>query len=99
MDLPAVVPGDVDIGWYVAQARARILANPDFPHLDPRWLAGAPGAEHLHALGLSPSPKWDGKKSPKGARKDRPSYFWEWRNYHTLGTHTGPKVGLLVAGR
>ena len=50
----------------------------------------------MHALGLSPSPKWDGKKSPKGARKDRPSYFWEWRNYHTLGTHTGAKVGILV---
>ena len=96
MDLPAVVPGDVDLWWYVGEARARIMANPDFPHLDPKWLAGAPGAEHLHALGLSPSPKWDGKKAPRGAVKDRPSYFWDWARYHTFGTHTGPGVAILV---
>ena len=96
MDLHAVVPGDVDLWWYVGEARARIMANPDFPHLDPKWLAGHPGAEYLYNLGLSPSPKWDGKKSPRGAKQDRPSYFWEWRNYYTFGTHTGPLVGILV---
>ena len=96
-DLPAVVPGDVDLGWYVAQARAtdhwRI---PTSPISIPSGFAGHPGAEYLHNLGLSPSPKWDGKKSPKGAKQDRPSYFWEWRNYHTFGTHTGPDAGILV---
>ena len=96
MDLPAAPPGDVDLGWYVGAARKRILANRDFEHFDPRWLAGASGAEYLYNLGLSPSPHWDGKKSPKGAVMDRPSYFWEWRNYHTFGVHTGARVGILV---
>ena len=41
MDLPDGPLGDIDLGWYVGEARARILANPDFPHLDPKWLTVA----------------------------------------------------------
>ena len=97
MDLPAAPPGDVDLGWYVAQARARILANRDFPHLDPKWLEGHDVPLELHARGLAPSPHWDGKKSPKGAVKCRPTFFWEWgRRYDAFGTYTGPDVGVLV---
>ncbi|MGE5756799.1 MAG: hypothetical protein ACM35G_13965, partial [Planctomycetaceae bacterium] len=95
MDLPDGPLGDIDYTWYAGEARARILANPDFNHLDPAWLKGSLIAEALHAFGLCPSPKWDGKKVPKGARVDRPSYFWDWSRYDAYGTHTGPSVGLL----
>ena len=30
MDLPDGPLGDIDFGWYVGEARARILANRDF---------------------------------------------------------------------
>ncbi|HMB05948.1 MAG TPA: DNA polymerase domain-containing protein, partial [Isosphaeraceae bacterium] len=96
MDLPEPGHplGDVDYGWYVGEARARILANRDFNHLDPKWLSGI--AADLYARGLAPSPHWAGKKSPRGAKRDRPSYFWEWSRYHTFGTYTGPEVGVLA---
>ena len=96
MDLPDGPLGDIDLGWYVGAARARILANRDFPHLDPKWLADSPLAQGLHARGLAPSPKWDGKKSPRGAKKDCPSFFWEWDRYDAFGVYTGPKTGVLV---
>ena len=96
MDLPDGPLGDIDLGWYVGAARARILANRDFPHLDPKWLADSPLAQGLHARGLAPSPHWSGKKSPRGARKDQPSYFWDWSRCATFGTHTGPPFGILV---
>ncbi|HMB07141.1 MAG TPA: DNA polymerase domain-containing protein, partial [Isosphaeraceae bacterium] len=96
MDLPDGPLGDIDIGWYVGEARERILANPDFPHLDPRWLADHPIAFDLYNRGLAPSPKWDGKKSPRGAKKDCPSFFWDWDRYDAFGVYTGPKTGVLV---
>ena len=95
MDLPDGPLGDIDIGWYVGEARARILSNPDFPHLDPKWIT-PPQAQDLHARGLAPSPHWAGKHSPKGSRKDQPSYFYDWSRYRTYGTYTGPEVGVLV---
>ena len=97
MDLPepGVMLGDVDYTWYVGEARQRIFAVRDgFLHLDPKWLSGI--AADLHARGLAPSPHWAGKHSPKGARKDHPSYFWDWSRYSTFGTHTGPEVAVLV---
>ena len=97
MDLPepGVMLGDVDYNWYVGEARQRIFAVRDgFLHLDPKWLSGI--AADLHARGLAPSPHWAGKHSPKGARKDHPSYFWDWSRYSTFGTHTGPEVAVLV---
>src|SRR5512142_519958 len=62
--------------------------------LIPEWLSGP--ALDLYNLGLCPSPHWDGKRSPKGARKDQSSYFWDWSRYSTFGTHTEPEVGVLV---
>jgi hypothetical protein len=50
----------------------------------------------LHKRGLAPSPHWAGKKSPKGSKKEHPSYFWRWPHYHTFGTYTGPQFGILV---
>ncbi|HMB05301.1 MAG TPA: DNA polymerase domain-containing protein, partial [Isosphaeraceae bacterium] len=95
-DLPDGPLGDIDYGRYIAEARERILACRDFPHLDPQWLADSPAAQDLYARGLSPAPKWDGKKSPKGSKVQFPSYFWPWGRYDAFGTHTGPEVGLLV---
>ncbi|HMB02346.1 MAG TPA: hypothetical protein VKP69_01235, partial [Isosphaeraceae bacterium] len=98
MDLPepGTLLGDIDYGWYAGEARSRILANPDFPHLDPRWIKGHAEPTELYARGLAPSPHWAGKKSPKGAKKDRPSYFWPWDRYPAYGTYTGPRFGVLV---
>ena len=96
MDLPNAgqTLGDVDYGWYASEARRRVLQFADFPHLDPKWLTGA--ALNLHAMGLCPCPKWEGKKSPRAAKSEVPSYFWDWPAYDAFGTWTGPLTGLLV---
>ena len=91
---PGQLLGNIDYAWYVGEARTRILANRDFPHLDPKWLSGI--AADLHARGLAPCPHWDGKKSPRGAKKDQPSYSYDWSQYRTFGTYTGPRFGVLV---
>ena len=102
MDLPDGPLGDIDYAWYVGEARDRILANRDFDHLDPKWLSGI--AADLYARGLAPSPHWAGKKSPKGAKKDRPSYFFEWQELpHVRHLHRSedrhPRPGHRPAGQ
>ena len=97
MDLPDHPPADLDIGWYVAQARKQILANRHFEHLDPKWLEGHAGPLDLHNKGLVPCPKWDGKKLPKGAEVRQPSFFWRWDAYESFATYTGAAVGILAS--
>ena len=67
MDLPDGPLGDIDLGWYVGEARARILANRDFPHLDPKWLDG-PSARTC-TPSASPQPQLGGEEVAEGCQE------------------------------
>ena len=84
-----VMLGDIDYGWYVGEARQRILANRDFPHLDPKWLSGI--AARPPRPRPRPQPALGRQESPKGARKDQPSYFCEWSSYAPSAPTPGPR--------
>ena len=67
-----------------------------YRHLDPGFLPGHPLALEVLGKGLSPCPK-RGKAQPVGSDARCPTYLYDWGPYPTVGTHTGPKVGILVS--
>jgi hypothetical protein len=95
-DIPDTgLPADLDMTWYITQARKTIQKVPGYHHLSRLRLRGYPAAVRLYEAGLSPVPK-RGKKQPKGSDAKCPTYLWEWRRSRTFGTYTGPLVGILV---
>jgi hypothetical protein len=90
------LPEDLDHGWYIAQARKVVQGCPGYHHRSRKRLGDHAPALEVHARGLAPVPKWKGKAQPKGADRSIPTYLWDWPRYQTFGTHTGPKVGILV---
>ena len=90
------LPEDLDLGWYIREARATIQATPGYRHFDPRLLG--PGDTLAHRVleaGLFPIPK-RGKSLPVGASPALPTFLWDWPQYPTVGTCTGPLVSILV---
>lgn len=94
--VPGVLPDDLDRSWYIAEARKAIQATPGYRHRSLKRLENHPLALEAHARGLAPVPKWAGKAQPKGADRSIATYLWPWSKYHTVGTYTGPQVGILV---
>lgn len=97
LDLPedGRLPEDLDLSWYIARARRTIQAVGGYRHLDPAWFKGHQPATTVYAHGLFPIPK-NGKQQPAGSDPGAPTYAWEWEYYPTVGTYTGPEVGILV---
>ncbi|MBV8232950.1 MAG: hypothetical protein JO329_23465 [Planctomycetaceae bacterium] len=90
------LPDDLDVNWYIRQARAIIQATPGYPHLLPRLLGPAESlGRRVRKAGLFPIPK-RGKSLPAGASPALPTYLWDWPQYPTAGTYTGPAVAILV---
>jgi hypothetical protein len=89
------LPEDLDFGWYVGQARKVIQSIPGYHHRARRLLLEHPAALDLLERGLVPVPK-HGKAQPKGSDRGIPTYLWDWPDFETLGTYTGPDAGILV---
>jgi hypothetical protein len=88
-------PDDLDYSWYIGEARETIQRVEGYRHLNPDWFKGYPLPTTVYAHDLFPVPK-RGKAQPKGSDRGQPTYLWDWSNYHTVGTYTGPVVGILV---
>lgn len=89
------LPEDLDMAWYASQARRIIQGVGGYRHLDPALFKGHPLATEVYARGLAPVPK-QGKQQPAGSDPKALTYLWEWDQYPTVGTGTGPEVGILV---
>ena len=96
MDLPDRLAVDVDFGFYIGQARRTIQKVRGYRHLAPRQLEGHPLALEAKAAGLVPVPKWGGKAQLSGSDPSVPTFLWDWSEITTVGTFTGPAVGILV---
>jgi DNA polymerase family B len=92
------LPEDLDVGWYIAQARRIIQSVPGYRHRSVRRLLDHPEALALHHLGLVPVPAWAGMTQPPRAARAAPTYLWDWDSYVTFGTCTGPAAGILALG-
>ena len=89
------LPDDLDYSQYIDKARRTIQRVEGYRHLNPDWFKGCPLPTTVYAHDLFPVPK-RGKEQPKGSDCNQPTYLWDWTNYHTVGTYTGPAVGILV---
>jgi putative DNA primase/helicase len=94
-DLPESLPDDIDWSFYLGQARRKIQATPGYRHLATKRLQGNGPAELVRQKGLVPVPKY-GKAQPAGSNVKHPTLLWDWPSYPTLGTYTGPDLGLMV---
>jgi hypothetical protein len=90
------LPADLDVGWYIGQARKVVQSVPGYRHRSRKRLQDHPAALELVARGLVPVPKWAGKAQPRASDRAQPTYLWDWACYTTFGTYTGPAVGILV---
>jgi hypothetical protein len=90
-----LLPADLDRSWYKAEARKVVQGMPGYRHRSRRLVEGDERASKVLSLGLLPVPK-DGKWQPAGSDAKRPTLLWHWGRYPTIGTYTGPAVGLLV---
>jgi hypothetical protein len=88
-------PFDIDHSWFTSQARREIQRVETYLHRSARLLQDHTLALRVHNLGLVPCPK-QGKNLPPGSNAAHPSYLFDWRRYSTIGTFTGPAVGILV---
>jgi hypothetical protein len=97
MDLSSgTMPADVDHSRYIKEARKLIQKMEGYRHRDPDRLEDHPLALEVLDAGLCPCPKWGGKAVLPGADPKRPTYLWDWSRVETVGTYTGPAVGILV---
>jgi putative DNA primase/helicase len=88
-------PADTDHEWYVREAREKIQEVLGFRHRDPQLLLGHPLALAVFDHGLLPVPKV-GEMDPAGGDACAPTLLWDWGEYASVGTYTGPGVGVLV---
>jgi hypothetical protein len=90
------LPDDLDRSWYIAEARRVIQKARGYRHRAMRRLEGHPLATQAKDAGLCPCPKWGGKAVLPGSDAAAPTWLWDWSGIETVGTYTGPKVGILV---
>jgi hypothetical protein len=90
------LPKDLDRSWYIGQARKTIQKVRGYRHLARCRLESHPLATEVLHAGLVPVPKWGGKAQLPGSDPARPTYLWDWSHITTVGTFTGPAVGILV---
>lgn len=96
LDLPdAGVPDDLDLAWYMGQARKAVQAMPGYRHRSPKRLQAHPPALEAFGRGLVPLPK-RGKAQPAGSDAGLPTFLYDWASYPTVGTYTGPAVAILA---
>jgi hypothetical protein len=97
MDIPpGPLPEDLDRTRYIQAARKLVQALGGYHHFDPALLEGHPLATAVLEAGLCPVPKWDGKAQMPGSDSRRPTFLWDWSGVQTVGTYTGPAVGILA---
>jgi hypothetical protein len=97
MDIPpGPLPEDLDRSRYIQAARKLIQAVGGFRHRDPDLLEDHALALEVFDAGLCPVPKWDGKAQMPGSDARRPTFLWDWSRVATVGTYTGPAVGILA---
>jgi hypothetical protein len=103
MDVPAGLDGVlVDRSAYVRAARRIVQDVRDYPHLDPAMLGDHDLALQVYRAGLYPVPKWTpegegvGKAVLPGCDPKRPTFLWPWAGIETVGTYTGPDLGILA---
>jgi hypothetical protein len=78
MDLSSgKLPVDLDISWYITEARKLIPEVDGYRHQSPQLLDGHPLATEVLTKGLAPCPKWAGKRVLAGADPARPTYLWD----------------------
>ena len=87
------LPADLDVDWYIAQARKVVHSVPGYRHRSARRLQGHPDATALHGYDLAPYPILEGEPPPVAGR---PTFLWDWRRYSAFGTYTGQAAGVLV---
>jgi DNA polymerase family B len=89
------LPVDLDLGWYIGQARRVFQGVPGYRHRSAKRLEGNPQALEVLGKGLLPIPK-RGKALFPGSDPKSPTFLWDWDEARTVGCFTGPKVGILV---
>src|SRR5262249_23389872 len=90
------LPGDLDRSWYIAEARRVIQKVRGYRHRSRKRLEDHPLAMEALNAGLVPAPKQRGKALLPGADAASPTFLWDWSHIKTVGTYTGPEVGILV---
>ena len=90
------LPPDLDKSRYIKLARKVIQKVGGYDRFDVSLLEGHPLAMEVRAAGLFPVPKWDTKSQMAGSDPARPTYLWDWTGIRTIGSYTGPEVGILV---
>lgn len=94
LDVPDIVPADLDRSFYVREAR-RLYQRIEGVPRSRRLVASSPIAAEVFDRGLLPCPMWL-KTSFTGRDAARPSLVWPWRRAETVGAYTGPETGVLV---
>jgi hypothetical protein len=95
-DLPTGgLPDDLDLTWYLDQARRKIQTVPGYRHRSERRLLDHAPALEIHRAGLVPIPKLGEEQLP-GSDVKHPTLLWDWPSYPTLGCYTGPVAKTLV---
>jgi hypothetical protein len=94
LDRPASIPGDIDRGFYIAEAR-RLYQRLDGLPKSRKLVEANPLAAEVYDRGLLPCPMIE-KKSLKGRDAARPCLVWPWNRAKTIGVYSGPAAGLLV---
>jgi putative DNA primase/helicase len=88
-------PADLELTWYVREARQVIQSMPGYRHRSPRLLQGNAAALEVFNHGLVPVPK-RGKEQCTGASAKTPTLLWQWARYTSTGIYTGQQVATLV---
>jgi hypothetical protein len=97
MDIPpGPPPEDLDRSRYIRAARKLIQSVGGYRHRDAGLLGEHALARAVFDAGLLPVPKWDGKAQMPGSDARRPTLLWDWSRVVTVGTYTGPAVGILA---
>lgn len=94
LDVPEIVPADLDRSFYVREAR-RIYQRIEGVPRSRRFVESSPIAAEVFDRGLLPCPMWL-KTSFTGRDAARPSLVWPWRRAETVGAYTGPECGVLI---
>lgn len=93
-DRPAIIPADLDRGFYIAEAR-RLYQKLDGLPRSRRLVERFPLAAAAFDAGLMPCPMHE-KRSLKGRDAARPCLLWPWEKATTIGAYTGPGTGVLI---